>query len=285
MTISPPPARPPTQLARPRRLVPSGPRSATVSARIARRLFRAAVGRLDVTVHRGRPDGADPRPRRPGDDGAPARRVLRPARPRRADRLRRGLPDRRLDTDAEDLGGFLTVLAAEIATWSRPLQRLRVVVVTRTAPAASGAAPRTTRGQHRAPLRPLQRPVRAVPRPDAELLLRARSTTSDRSAAPPARADLAAAQDRKIERLLDQAGVGEGTRVLEIGTGWGELAIRAARRGATVHSITLSVEQLALAEQRIAAAGFADRVEVELLRLPRTSARPARRTTPWCRSR
>ena len=43
-------------------------------------------------------------------------------------------------------------------------------------------------------------------------------------------------QGRKIERLLDQAGVGAGTRVLEIGTGWGELAIRAARRGATVHS-------------------------------------------------
>ena len=40
---------------------------------------------------------------------------------------------------------------------------------------------------------------------------------------------LAEAQARKIERLLDQTGVGEGSRVLEIGTGWGELAIRAAR--------------------------------------------------------
>ena len=53
--------------------------------------------------------------------------------------------------------------------------------------------------------------------------------------------------------------------MLEIGTGWGELAIRAARRGATVHSITLSVEQLELAEQRIAEAGFAEQVRVELL--------------------
>ena len=76
---------------------------------------------------------------------------------------------------------------------------------------------------------------------------------------------LAEAQGRKIERLLDQAGVTAGTRVLEIGTGWGELAIRAARRGATVHTVTLSSEQLELAEQRIAAAGFADRVTVELL--------------------
>ena len=48
------------------------------------------------------------------------------------------------------------------------------------------------------------------------------------------------------------------------GTGWGELAIRAARRGATVHSITLSSEQLALAEERIAEAGYADRVTVAL---------------------
>ncbi len=37
------------------------------------------------------------------------------------------------------------------------------------------------------------------------------------------------AQVRKIDRLLDATGVGPGTRVLEIGTGWGALAIRAAR--------------------------------------------------------
>ena len=66
----------------------------------------------------------------------------------------------------------------------------------------------------------------------------------------PVWSDLATAQVRKIERLLDQAGVGEGTRVLEIGTGWGELAIRAAHRGATVHSVTLSKEQQALARER-----------------------------------
>jgi len=52
--------------------------------------------------------------------------------------------------------------------------------------------------------------------------------------------------------------------VLEIGTGWGALAIRAAARGATVRSVTLSQEQADLARERVAAAGFADRVEVEL---------------------
>jgi cyclopropane-fatty-acyl-phospholipid synthase len=75
---------------------------------------------------------------------------------------------------------------------------------------------------------------------------------------------LAGAQHRKIDQLLDLAGVGHGTRLLEIGTGWGELAIRAAARGALVTSVTLSTEQRALALRRIRDAGLADRVAVEL---------------------
>ncbi|MFF3960970.1 class I SAM-dependent methyltransferase [Streptomyces griseorubiginosus] len=75
---------------------------------------------------------------------------------------------------------------------------------------------------------------------------------------------LAAAQHRKIDRLLDLADVGAGTRLLEIGTGWGELALRAAARGARVTSLTLSAEQRSLALERVRAAGFQDRVSVEL---------------------
>src|ERR1700722_8518432 len=75
---------------------------------------------------------------------------------------------------------------------------------------------------------------------------------------------LAQAQRRKIDRLLDRADVAPGCRVLEIGTGWGELAIRAARRGATVRTITISREQRELAARRVAEAGLADRVSVEL---------------------
>jgi cyclopropane-fatty-acyl-phospholipid synthase len=80
----------------------------------------------------------------------------------------------------------------------------------------------------------------------------------------PARESLTQAQHRKIDRLLDEAGVSEGSRVLEIGTGWGELAIRAARRGAWVTTITLSREQAALAMERARAAGLAHRVDVRL---------------------
>ena len=76
--------------------------------------------------------------------------------------------------------------------------------------------------------------------------------------------DLADAQHAKIDRLLDSARVGAGSRVLEIGTGWGELAIQAAARGAKVHTITLSAEQRELALQRVATAGLSDRVRIEL---------------------
>ena len=75
---------------------------------------------------------------------------------------------------------------------------------------------------------------------------------------------LAAAQRRKIDRLLDLARVGPSSRVLEIGTGWGELAIRAAARGALVRTVTLSEQQRALAAERIGAAGLAGRAVVEL---------------------
>ncbi len=81
---------------------------------------------------------------------------------------------------------------------------------------------------------------------------------------PASPADLPDAQRRKIDRLLDTARVGPGSRVLEIGTGWGELCLRAAARGAHVHSITLSAEQQHLARNRVAAAGLSDRVDIEL---------------------
>ncbi|MDQ2707815.1 MAG: cyclopropane-fatty-acyl-phospholipid synthase family protein [Actinomycetota bacterium] len=77
-------------------------------------------------------------------------------------------------------------------------------------------------------------------------------------------ADLADAQRRKIDGILDMAGVGPGQHVLEIGTGWGGLATQAAQRGARVTTLTISAEQAKLAEERLAAAGVADRVQVLL---------------------
>ena len=72
------------------------------------------------------------------------------------------------------------------------------------------------------------------------------------------------AQQRKIDRLLDLTGVGPGMHILEIGTGWGELATRAATRGAHVHTITLSERQHEFTAQRAQREGLTDRVRVEL---------------------
>jgi cyclopropane-fatty-acyl-phospholipid synthase len=76
--------------------------------------------------------------------------------------------------------------------------------------------------------------------------------------------DLADAQRRKIDGILDLAGVRSGQHVLEIGTGWGGLASRAAQRGARVTTLTISAEQAHLAEQRLHRDGVADRVQVLL---------------------
>jgi cyclopropane-fatty-acyl-phospholipid synthase len=75
---------------------------------------------------------------------------------------------------------------------------------------------------------------------------------------------LAGAQQRKIDRLLDATGVKRGTRVLEIGTGWGALALRAAQRGARVTSVTLSEEQASLARRRVEVAGLSAVVDIRV---------------------
>ena len=79
------------------------------------------------------------------------------------------------------------------------------------------------------------------------------------------RADgLEQAQLRKINMLLDRLDLEPGQRLLEIGCGWGTLAIEAAKRGVFVVGLTLSTEQKAWAEQKIAEAGLADRIEIRL---------------------
>jgi cyclopropane-fatty-acyl-phospholipid synthase len=73
------------------------------------------------------------------------------------------------------------------------------------------------------------------------------------------------AQHRKLGRFIRNARIKEGDRVLEIGTGWGSFAIKAVQEtGCTVTSLTLSVEQKDLAEDRIAKAGLSDKIKVLL---------------------
>ncbi len=75
---------------------------------------------------------------------------------------------------------------------------------------------------------------------------------------------LAAAQARKVDLLLDRLDLKPGQRLLEIGCGWGSLAIAAARRGVAVVGLTLSAEQKDWAERAAARAGLSDRIEIRL---------------------
>ena len=72
------------------------------------------------------------------------------------------------------------------------------------------------------------------------------------------------AQINKIERMLDLAGVGEGDTILEIGSGWGALALRAAQRGCYVKTITLSEKQFGFSKALFEREGVDDQVEIAL---------------------
>ncbi|MFJ1803256.1 class I SAM-dependent methyltransferase [Streptomyces sp. NPDC088180] len=88
------------------------------------------------------------------------------------------------------------------------------------------------------------------------------------------------AQRDKLDLVCRKLGLKEGDRLLDVGCGWGAMAIHAAREyGAQVTGITLSQEQAAHARKRIAEEGLTDRIEIRVQDyrdvLPRTPG-PAR---------
>ena len=236
--------------------VPEGPLS-VVTAPIADRLLRRAASRLPVRLVY--PDGsvigaADPT--------LPTMVIHRPdAMARRIGRyglIGFGESYMAGEWSSDDLAGFLTEFAKSVAELVPvALQRLRHFAVVR--------APRS---QHNSPAQ-ARRNIAEHYDLSNELFAVFLDETMTYSSAlfeklPTTRSRLADAQRRKIDRLLDAARVGPGSRVLEIGTGWGELCIRAAARGAHIRSVTLSAEQQRLARKRVTAAGLSDRVQVEL---------------------
>jgi cyclopropane-fatty-acyl-phospholipid synthase len=163
------------------------------------------------------------------------------------------------DWESEDLADVLTVLASSVSTLiPKPMQRLRDMILV--------VRPRSQDNSVEGARANIQRHYDLSNELFATFLDPSLSYSSALfDGDPEGSAELLlTAQHRKIDRLLDLAAVGAGTRVLEIGTGWGELAVRAARRGAKVTSVTISSEQATLARERIAQAGLADRAEVRL---------------------
>lgn len=244
--------------------VPSGLK-AKVAGRAADAIFRAAVRRLPLEVRY--PDGSvlgrEPEP----GLTYPVMIMNRPEAfaARLGDGGLIGLGESFMagDWDADDLTAVMEVFAARVGTLvPEPLQKLRALYLPRQ--------PRRERNTEQNTRSNISRHYDLSNELFATFL---DSTMTYSSALFPESGQalqtvawdgLAAAQQAKIDRLLDKAGVKEGTRVLEIGTGWGELALRAAARGATVYSVTLSSEQQELARKRVADAGYTDAVTIEL---------------------
>jgi cyclopropane-fatty-acyl-phospholipid synthase len=234
--------------------VPDNP----VRAAIAEALFYRAVRTLPIRV-----STADGRRSGTGTAADPDLHLVRPAdfHQRLAASGLIGFGESYMAGDwvSEDLAGVLTVLAGRMATLIPPmLQRLRTAVLH----ARPAGQDNTVDGSRQNIRRHYDLSNELF-----ELFLDPSLTYSSALYdADPQRRDepLTVAQHRKIERLLDTAGVTGGSTVLEIGTGWGELSIHAAARGARVTTVTISTEQADLATKRIAEAGYTDRVEVRL---------------------
>ncbi|MCX4726146.1 class I SAM-dependent methyltransferase [Streptomyces sp. NPDC090052] len=76
---------------------------------------------------------------------------------------------------------------------------------------------------------------------------------------------LETAQRDKLDLVCRKLELQEGMRLLDVGCGWGSMAIHAAREyGARVTGVTLSREQAAYARKRIAEEGLTDRIEIRV---------------------
>jgi cyclopropane-fatty-acyl-phospholipid synthase len=235
---------------------------APLSAAIARLIFEHAVAKVPVRITY--PDG---RVLGGGPPASPELQVVRPAEffARLGRDAKIGFGEAYMAGDwragpGTDLADLLTPFASQLATLvPAPLRKLRALVDTRVPRAHENTldGARTNIAAHY----DLSNDLFAA---FLDPTLSYSCAWFDGSEPVAAATGLEDAQLRKIDGILDLAAVRSGTRLLEIGTGWGTLAIRAAQRGAHVTTITLSWEQLQLARARVEAAGLSGLVEVRV---------------------
>ena len=224
-----------------------------VKARIAKAIVRPAVDRLPVRLTF--PDGAS---WGSGTAGAPEMYLVRPTAffSRLGHGTKIGFGEAYMAGDwtagpGTDLADLLTPFAARLSNLvPQPLQRLRRLV--------DDKLPHHERNSINGSRSNIERHYDLSNDLFAQFLDPTMSYSAAWFAAH--NESLETAQNRKMDAILDYAEVGEGTRVLEIGSGWGSLAIRAAKRGAKVTTITISQEQAALARDRFEQEG----VDVDL---------------------
>ncbi|MFE7890733.1 class I SAM-dependent methyltransferase [Streptomyces sp. NPDC057412] len=83
--------------------------------------------------------------------------------------------------------------------------------------------------------------------------------------APPPEGTLEDAQRDKLDLVCRKLGLKAGMRLLDVGCGWGSMAVHAAREyGVDVVGVTLSQEQAAYARKRVAEEGLTDKVEIRV---------------------
>ncbi len=233
------------------------PPHSLVRARIAESLFRRAVRTLAVRVVF--PDGE--RLGRGGPD-APVMRIVRPDAffHRLGCNSKIGFGESYMmgDWTSTQLADLLTPFAARLSTLIPPvLQRIGRRF-------AEARQPKEEHNTVEGSRENIHRHYDLSNELFATFLDETMSYSSAWFGSPDESLSLAEAQCRKIDGILDMARVESGMHVLEIGTGWGGLATRAAERGARVTTLTISAEQARLAEERLAKAGVADRVQVLL---------------------
>jgi cyclopropane-fatty-acyl-phospholipid synthase len=235
----------------------ASPPRAPLRARVAEAVFRSAVTPLPIRVVL--PDG---RALGSGGKDAPVMRLVRPSDffARIGTDVKIGFGEAYMTGDwttgaGTDLADLLSAFAARLTRLVHPaLQKFRYLVE-RTQPAHEENSKENSRTN-------ISRHYDLSNELFAEFL---DETMTYSSAWFEPGDDLRSAQLRKIDGVLDLARVRSGMRVLEIGSGWGGLSVRAAaERGAHVTTLTLSAEQQKLAQERAAEAGVADLVEVRL---------------------